>query len=148
RSENPRRKNSASRARAGSASLRRTAADTRSATSAGYPIPEPGGVAAGRSGAKLKLRSSFAARAELRQSHDRDGLVRFLVFGRCLQLFASEVEGDDIFLLTQIETQGAPVDGDLSRPDTEEPAKIDHRGTRLAAMIEQDVDDPPHTLAG
>ena len=48
------------------------------------------------------------------------GLVRFLIFRRCLQLLASEVEEHDVFLFTQIEIQDAPVDSDLARPDAEE----------------------------
>jgi hypothetical protein len=57
------------------------------------------------------------------QGHHRDGLVRFLIFRRCLQLLASEVEEHDVFLFTQIEIQDAPVDSDLARPDAEESAE-------------------------
>src|SRR5271165_2790857 len=126
------------------------------------PIPDPGMIAAlyewgadppswparAGTGDRSKSCASFPARAQPRQGHHRNGFVRFFVFGRCLQLSASEIGGDDVFAVTQIEIQGTPVDGDLARPDAEEPAKVDHRGTRLAATIEQDVDDPAHILAG
>src|SRR3984957_1811540 len=44
--------------------------------------------------------------------------------------------------------QRAPVDGDLAGADAEKTAKIDNSGSDLASAINDNVDDPPHVVAG
>src|SRR5215831_5209608 len=87
------------------------------------------------------------ARLRSRWSHDGDDLMRAFVLGRSLDLVAVE-RGDDGFpLARRLEAQGAPINGDFARSDTEKSAKIDNRRARLAGLIEEHIDDPPHILA-
>src|SRR5215469_17407158 len=87
------------------------------------------------------------ARLRSRWSHDGDDLMRAFVFGRSLDLVTVECRDDGFPLARHLEAQSAPIDGDFARSDTEKPAEIDNRRARLAGLIKEHIDHPPHILA-
>src|SRR5438445_412864 len=81
-------------------------------------------------------------------SAEHDDRRVLLVFGRRLDLFQRQFERDALLLVGDLtEMQRAPVDDDLAAADAEKAAEIDHRRTRRAEAIDDDVDDAPHILA-
>src|SRR5919109_17708 len=84
-------------------------------------------------------------RARGTDHHDR---LTALIFGRESHLVTGQVHGNRSGLTGRGEVQGAPVDGDLARADTEKATEVDDRRTHLTVAADDDVHDPPHVLSG
>src|SRR5579875_773975 len=99
---------------------------------------------------RLFVQPVFAARHRLRTARGAQhhhGLP-LLVFRRRFELIACQVEGDAFGLSGRREVERVPIDRDLAAADAEKTAEIDDCGARHSGLVDDDVDDAAHVLAG
>src|SRR6201987_684374 len=84
----------------------------------------------------------------LHRGYNRNDLARIFVFWCSLYPVTLEIGNDCLFGGTCIKPQAVPIDGNLAGSDAEKPAKVDYSCARLARRVDEQIDDPPHRLAG
>src|SRR5262249_30052498 len=82
------------------------------------------------------------------RGYNRNDLARIFVFWCSLYLVTVEIGNNCLFGIPCIKPQAAQMDGILGAPDPENPAKVDYSCARLARLVDEQVDDPPHRLGG
>src|SRR4029077_4947884 len=80
-------------------------------------------------------------------SYNRNDLARIFIFWCRLYLVTVEIGNDRLFGVPCIKPQAVPIDGNLAGSDPKKSAKIDYSCARLARLVDEQVDDPPHCLA-
>ena len=93
----------------------------------------------------LSRRRFCGYRAGRTQYDDR---LSWPVFRRQANLVARQLHGDGVELFGRWEAQSIPGNGNFAAADTEEAAEVDDRGTHLSRTADDNVDDPPHIIAG